>query len=331
MTVTERADSIETALDAVSGCRIVETPVTVLASGQPLVITTHVVRGARPGHTVGIVSGLHGDEISTAELVLSLLPLLPPEEVAGALLLVPMASSLTFETGTRSTTLDMVNLNRVFPGVATGTVTEMLAHTLLERVLARCDVIIDLHAEPDSMGIRCLYTPRPNDERGRKAFALAQASGCPIVYVTDGLSGMLMTEARGCGMVAVMPETGGPLPGENGLLPEAQGEILNMLRSLGMIPGEPEPAQQVVVDAVSHLRAPTGGLFRPVVGFDAVGRSVAGGELLGTIASVFSGETLAEIRAPFSESWLMMARGRLSRVHPGDPLYIVGREQGRVA
>lgn len=331
MAVPEQSDTIEAALHAAPGCRIVETPVTVLASGQPLVITTHVVRGVRPGHTVGIVSGLHGDEISTAELVLSLLPLLPPAEVTGALLLVPMASPLTFETGTRSTTLDMANLNRVFPGASSGTVTEMLAHALLEHVLAPCDVIIDLHAEPDSMGIRCLYSPAPNDERGRQSFALAQASGCPIVYVTNGLSGMLMTEARGRGMVAVMPETGGPLPGDDGLLPEAQGEILNMLRSLGTIPGDPEPAQQVVVDSVSHLRAPTGGLFRPVVGFDLVGRSVAGGELLGTIASVFSGETLAEIRAPFDESWLMMARGRLARVHPGDPLYIVGREQGRPA
>ena len=79
--VTERADSIEVALNAAPGCRIVETPVTVLASGQPLVLTTHVLRGAGSGRTVGIVSGLHGDEFSTAELV-SLLPLLPPMDIA---------------------------------------------------------------------------------------------------------------------------------------------------------------------------------------------------------------------------------------------------------
>ena len=112
--MTERADSIEVALNAAPGCRIVETPVTVLASGQPLVLTTHVLRGAGSGRTVGIVSGLHGDEFSTAELVLSLLPLLPPVDIAGSVLLVPMASP-SFETGTRSTTLDMANLNRVFP------------------------------------------------------------------------------------------------------------------------------------------------------------------------------------------------------------------------
>jgi predicted deacylase len=329
--VIERLDSIEDALKANPGCRIVETPVTTLASGQPLVITTIVIRGASSGRTVGIVSGLHGDEISTAELVLSLLPLLPPANVAGSLLLVPMASALTFETGTRSTALDMANLNRVFPGTATGSVTEMLAHALMEHVLAACDVVIDLHSEPDTMGIRCVYTPAPKDDYGLQAFALARASGCPIIYLTDGLPGTLTVAARERGIVAVMPETGGPLPGPDGLLPEAQGEILNMLRSIGTIPGQPEPGEQIMVDTLAHVRASVGGLFRPVVGFDGVGHSVSCGELLGTIASVFSGETLAEVRAPFAESWLMMVRGRLSRVHPGDPLYIIGREQGHAA
>ncbi|MGH2613734.1 MAG: succinylglutamate desuccinylase/aspartoacylase family protein [Thermomicrobiales bacterium] len=329
--MTARVDTIEKAVNGATGHTVVETPVTILASGHHLAITTHVLRGAQPGRTVGIVSGLHGDEVSTAELVLSLLPLLPPAEITGTLLLVPMASPLTFETGTRSTTLDMVNCNRVFPGNPHGTVTEMLAHVLIEHVLAACDVVIDLHAEPDTMGIRCIYSSPPADDYGRKALALARASGCPIVYLTDGLPGMLTTAARARGIVAVMPETGGPLPGADGLLPEAQDEILNMLRAIGTIPGEATPAQQVFVDTVAHVRAPAGGLFRPVVGFDGVGRSVTGGALLGTIASAFSGETLAEVRAPFAESWLMMARGRLSRVHPGDPLYIVGREQGRMS
>ena len=325
--MAERAGSIEDALNGKTGHRIVETPVTMLALGQPLVVTTHVLRGARPGRIVGIVSGTHGDEISTAELVLSLLPLLPFPEIAGSVLLVPMANALTFESGTRSATHDMVNLNRVFPGSATGTVTEMLAHVVLELVLAACDVIIDVHSEPDTMGIRCLYTPAPKDDYGRQAFALAQASGCPILYLTDGLPGTLTAAARARGIVAVMPETGGPLPGSDGLLSEAQGEILNMLRALGAIPGNPEPSHQVVVDTIAHIRAPVGGLFRPIAGFDTVGRSVAGGDLLGTMASVYTGETLAEIRAPYPETWMMMARGRLSRVHPGDPLYIVGREQ----
>ena len=54
--------------------------------------------------------------------------------------------------------------------------TEMLAHTLIQDVLAVCDVIIDLHSEPDTMGIRCVYACAERRLRPT-SFALAQASG----------------------------------------------------------------------------------------------------------------------------------------------------------
>ena len=233
--VTERADSIEVALNAAPGCRIVETPVTVLASGQPLVLTTHVLRGAGSGRTVGIVSGLHGDEFSTAELVLSLLPLLPPVDIAdrcsGA-----DGQPPTFETGTRSTTLDMANLNRVFPGSSSGTVTEMLAHTLIQDVLAVCDVIIDLHSEPDTMGIRCVYSPAPSDDYGRQAFALAQASGCPIVFVTDGVPGMLTTAARARDIIASCPRQAGRCQDHTGCCQRLRKKFSMCYGQLGRFP-----------------------------------------------------------------------------------------------
>ena len=52
--------------------------------------------------------------------------------------------------------------------------------------------------------------------------------------------------------------------------------------------------------------------------------------MLGTVVSPYSGETLATIETPFAESWIMMARCRVSRVHPGDPLYIIGRATERI-
>jgi uncharacterized protein len=318
--------SILEAVQAPPGRYLVETPVTTLASGQPLTFVTHVLRGARAGPVVGILSGLHGDEFSTAEVGLSLLDGISLNELAGTLLLVPMANASSFEAGTRSTPIDMVNLNRVFPGNPRGTVTEMLAHALCEHFLAPCDVLFDLHAEPDPMAIRCVYAAVPDDEYGRRALDLASASGNPIIYVTDAMGGTLAGAARDRGILAVVPETGGPLPGPRGLLAEAQGEILNMLRWLQVIPGEPDgSARPAFVHTIVHLRAPVGGLFRPAVGFDVVGSSLSGSTTLGTVVSPYSGETLATIETPFAESWIMMARCRVSRVHPGDPLYIIGR------
>jgi hypothetical protein len=41
-------------------------PVTTLASGHALAITAHLVRSPRPGPSVALVSGLHGDEFFAA-------------------------------------------------------------------------------------------------------------------------------------------------------------------------------------------------------------------------------------------------------------------------
>lgn len=328
---TATSISVATILEATQappGRYCVETPVTTLASGQPLSFVTHVLRGAQTGPIVGILSGLHGDEFSTAEVVLSLLECISPTDISGTLLLVPMANVPSFEAGTRSTPLDMVNLNRVFPGTARGTVTEMLAHALTEHFLSPCDILFDLHSEPDPMAIRCFYAAVPTDDYGIRSLQLAQASGSPLIYITNAMEGTLAGTARDRGILAVVPETGGPLPGPFGLLAEARTEILSMLQWLRVLPGEPAPTRGVVVDTVAHLRAPVGGLFRPSVGFDTVGTSVNGATRLGVVVSPYTGQTLATIEAPFAESWIMMARCRVSRVHPGDPLYIVGRQAG---
>jgi uncharacterized protein len=322
----KRAESIAAAVQAPPGHYYVETPVTTMATGQPLMLSAHVLRGMQPGKSVGIISGLHGDEFSTAELVLSLLPLVDLAHLAGTLILIPMANTLGFESATRSTPIDMANLNRVFPGNARGTITEMLARTITDEFIRNCDVIFDLHSEPDTMNIRCFYSALPVDDYGREALAISKSSGCPLIYITKAIGGSLAEAAQALGVMAVMPETGGPLPGVDGLMSEAQSEILNMLVYLEMMPGEVStPANQVILGGVTHIRASVGGLFRPVVGFDRICQAAEHNELLGIIVSPYSGQTLAELRAPHADSWLMMIRGRVSRVHPGDPIYIIGR------
>ena len=81
--------SIAGAVQAPPGRYLVETPITTLASGQPLTFVTHVLRGVSPGPVVGILSGLHGDEFSTTEVILSLCERIVIDNLAGTLLMVP--------------------------------------------------------------------------------------------------------------------------------------------------------------------------------------------------------------------------------------------------
>ena len=55
------------------------------------------------------------------------------------MVLVPVANPPAFNAGTRLSPLDAINLNRVFPGDATGSISERLAYTLWTEVIAAAD------------------------------------------------------------------------------------------------------------------------------------------------------------------------------------------------
>src|SRR5215208_5308400 len=92
-------------------------PVATLASGFPLAVSSLVLRGASPGPTVGVMAMLHGDEIEGLLILRELWRTLDPAFVAGTIRLVPVVNPLAFEAVSRNTPIDMLDLNRVFPGV----------------------------------------------------------------------------------------------------------------------------------------------------------------------------------------------------------------------
>lgn len=306
---------------------VVRFPVTVLASGQELDLTAHVVRGPRPGPVVSLVSGLHGDELFTAAFFRHVLARLAAEreQLRGQVVLVPMANPPGFEWGTRNTPHDQTNLNRVFPGSPHGTLTELLANVLVERVIQGSDLVLDYHAEPDALSIRCTYARTAESPYGRRVLEAALASGSPVVYAAPRHRGMLAGYAEELGIPAFTPELGGPLPDQPEHLEYGWTELRNVLRHVGALPGAPErPARQWLLGEVAHVRPRTGGLFYPEVGFAALSTVQSGETVLGRVISPYTLSELEVLRGPFAENLLMAVRGRVSKVHPGDPAYIVG-------
>ena len=57
--------------------------VTTLASGLPLRVAVHEIRGARPGPTVGITASIHGDELAPVEAIRRLMETLSPADLSG--------------------------------------------------------------------------------------------------------------------------------------------------------------------------------------------------------------------------------------------------------
>ncbi len=100
--------------------------------------------------------------------------------------------------------------------------------------------------------------------------------------------------------------------------------IRNVLKQLGMLEGEVERLpEQTIVTEMAVIRPRFGGVLYPEIGLDQLGNEVAGGTLLGRVVSPYTFETLEEIRAPFERGVMILLRGGMMRVHPGDYGYMV--------
>ena len=93
-----------------------------------LSIPMFVIKGIKPGKTIGVLGGVHGDEYDGPQAIRDIYTSLEPNELAGTFLGVPHSNIPAFSAGTRVSPIDGLNLARIFPGKEDGTITEKIAN-----------------------------------------------------------------------------------------------------------------------------------------------------------------------------------------------------------
>ena len=109
-------------------------------------IPLFVIKGSKPGKTIGVLGGVHGDEYDGPQAIRDLYDKLEPNQLTGTFLGVPHSNPPAFSTGTRVSPVDGLNLARVFPGTNNGSITEKIADCLGSNVIRHVDFFIDLHS-----------------------------------------------------------------------------------------------------------------------------------------------------------------------------------------
>src|SRR6201994_546733 len=125
----------------------VETP-----TGQHWYVSVTVARGARPGKRAVLVSGVHGDEMSSVHTVQTVMNQLDPPEMSGTVMAVTDVSSPAMESMQRrwpnqGRGIDLIDMNREWPGNENGaTAPSRHAGLLFNRLLRpNTDFAIDFH------------------------------------------------------------------------------------------------------------------------------------------------------------------------------------------
>src|SRR5207244_6036799 len=106
-----------------------------------------VLRGASPGPTLVVTAGMHAAEYPPIEAVTRLCRTTDPASLSGTLVGVPLVNSPAFfERTIYVNPRDGKNVNRMFPGDATGTDSQRVARYLTDTLLAEADAYVDVHA-----------------------------------------------------------------------------------------------------------------------------------------------------------------------------------------
>ncbi len=298
-----------------------------LPKGDALRLAVLVAQGQAEGPTLLVLGGVHGDEYEGPHAVRTVFRELAADQLRGTFMGVPVTNVPAFEAGTRSSPLDGLNLARVFPGSRTSTPTERIAHQVGNHLIGRCDLLIDLHSSGTHAAMPTLVGYYAHDgEVGRRSRAAAFAFGAPVVWghssVAQGRTVSEATERRIPWLYTECPG-GGWLHQDTAAL-YGRG-VTNVMRQLGMLPGEPEyepPHYHLygsgrIEDA---LAVRSSGFLLPAVQIlDRVRR----GDLLGQVLGL-AGEVQEELRAN-SDGVLIFMRTTPS-VSPGDLAFMVTGE-----
>jgi predicted deacylase len=123
-----------------------------MPTGQHWHVSVTVAKGARPGKRVVLVSGVHGDEMSSVHTVQTVMNQLDPGEMSGTVMAVFDVSRPAMESTQRrwpnsGRGADLVDMNREWPGNENGaTAPSRHAALLFSRLLRpNADAAIDFH------------------------------------------------------------------------------------------------------------------------------------------------------------------------------------------
>ena len=278
------------------------------------------IHGNRPGPTITITGGVHGDEM-VGQVATSLLSQnvftdpgrpLDPEVMAGTIRLAPVLNPPGLARQRRYFP-DGRDLNREFPGSETGSTTGRVANRVLDELITGSDFLIDLHTAArgrDNLPQVRADLAHPPSNR------IARAIGIEVILDSKGPKGSMRRSAVDLNIGSLTYEGGGANLADHEAVQIAIHGILNVLRSLHVIPGNAaRPKFRLLASGSTWVRADEGGL---VDLFVSRGAFVEEGEVFVRIVDPQRPTESADILSPARGIFICTANNPI--VTPGTPV-----------
>jgi uncharacterized protein len=209
--------------------------------GQHWYVSVMVARGANPGKRIALISGIHGDEISSVYTVQTVMSRLDPAQMSGTVLAVTDVSRPALEGMQRrwpnsGRGIDLIDMNREWPGNENGASAPSRHAGLLFNRLFRpnADYAIDFHTARDGDGFDGVASCQNGPARGQ---AIAELFPIDQIFDNAGYPGILANAFIDAGIPAFTPEIGAPRILDHVMIPRFVEGTMNVLKRHGVIAG----------------------------------------------------------------------------------------------
>ena len=210
-------------------------------TGQHWLVSVTVARGARPGKRVVLVSGVHGDEMSSVHAVQTVMNQLDPAAMSGTVMAVTDVSRPALESMQRrwpssGRGIDLVDMNREWPGNENGlTAASRHAGLMFNRLLRpNADYAIDFHTGTTGFEVTAFNI----GETGVPAVrAMLELYPVGQIYDNPVYTGVLHNAFMEAGIPSFTPEIGAARVLDPGMIALFVEGTMNVLKHHGILAG----------------------------------------------------------------------------------------------
>lgn len=300
---------------------VTQVPIAVIANGT--------------GPTVVMEGGNHGDEYEGPIAIGELARDLDPAMIQGRLILMPANNVHAVRAARRTSPIDGLNFNRVWPGDGMGTITQQIAAYVSQCIFPMADAFLDLHSGGSSLDIlpSAIIEPTTDAELHRRNIAAVQAFDAPYTVVVSNLGDQRTATATACraGLITVGTEMRGCGTVSLDALDVCRRGVRNVLAHLGVLEGDARPRNDRPVlelaGTAAYVYAPIEGIFEP---FHANGETVSAGQPAGRIHQTWD-LAAQPLTLHYGADGIVYGRRHPSRVSPGNCCVVVASPYGRTA
>ncbi len=210
-------------------------------TGQPWLVSVAVLKGANPGKRVTLVSGVHGDEMSSVHAVQTIVNELDPAAMSGTVMAIfdvsrPAIESMGRSWPNSSRGAGLIDLNRVWPGDESGPGAPVRHAGLLFNRLIRpnSDYVLDFHTGHTGIDAPAFHLAKMDVPEIR---AMAELFPIDQIFDNAGYPGLLSDALFQVGIPAFTPEIGNGRRLDLTMIPLFVEGTMNVLKLHGIIEG----------------------------------------------------------------------------------------------